>query len=337
MEAARGAAFFAGGAARGGRAITLTLGEAPRSVKRAAPSRMGACSVPGARPVQTRGARFPLSQPPVATAPFPIGSVQGVASRAWELCLRRDPLGLVVVPFIIFFPVYVFLSLLTEVLRDIDRLADEGPLLGAILGVMPLVVFARVLGEAWIQVRTDSEAHGHVPGWGESFSRALARSWYLVIVMLVVYALVQVGIFLFVIPGLILYVLCSFANQAAVLGPGRLVASLRVSRDLVEHHAPAWFGMVAYWVIVFLGLGILIGILRQSIAPHLSGGDAGFMANLVLGLPLQVCLLVFTCCWTLFYRELEARRALHLAAHPPPAPRASTSDPPAAPAGSGHE
>jgi hypothetical protein len=273
-----------------------------------------------------------LSQPPVATAPFPIGSVQGVASRAWELCLRRDPLGLLVVPFVIFFPVYVFLTLVTEVVRDIDRLADEGPLLGAIFGVLPLVIFARVFGEAWIQVRTDSEAHGEAPGWGETFTRALARSWFLVVVMLVVYGLVQVGIFLFVIPGLILYILCSFANQAAVLGPGRLIASLRTSRDLVEHHPAAWFGMVAYWVIVFLGLGILIGILRQSLSPHLAPGDAGFLANLVLGLPLQVCLLVFTCCWTLFYRELEARRALHLAAHPPappapPAPRAGTPAP----------
>lgn len=337
MEVALGAAFFAGCAERGGRAIALTLGECPRSVKRAAPSRMGACSVPGARPVQTRGARFPLSQPPVATAPFPIGSVQGVASRAWELCLKRDPLGLIVVPFVIFFPVYVFLSLLTEVLPDIDRLAEEGPLLGAILGVMPLVVFARVFGEAWIQVRTDAGAHGQVPAWGDTFTRALARAWYLVIVMLVVYALVQVGIFLFVIPGLILYVLCSFANQAAVLGPGRLVASLRMSRDLVEHHAPAWFGMVAYWVIVFLGLGILIGILRQSIAPSLPAGDAGFIANLLLGLPLQVCLLVFTCCWTLFYRELEARRAIHLAAHPPAPPLTPVSSRPTASAVSGRE
>jgi hypothetical protein len=46
-----------------------------------------------------------LSQSPAAPAPFPIGSVQGVAARAWELCLRRDRLGLLVVPFIIVCPV----------------------------------------------------------------------------------------------------------------------------------------------------------------------------------------------------------------------------------------
>ena len=41
-------------------------------------------------------ARASAAAPPVATAPFPIDSVQGVASRAWELCLKRDPLGLIV-------------------------------------------------------------------------------------------------------------------------------------------------------------------------------------------------------------------------------------------------
>ena len=301
-------------------AIALTLGEAPRSVKRAAPS----CERVwhpgrGARPARTRGARFPLNQAGAATAPFPIGSVQGVASRAWELCLRRDPIGLLVIPFIILFPVYVFRLLLTEVMRDFDHFSTEGRLIASIVGVLPLVFFAHVFGEAWIQVRADAEAHGEAAGWGDTFARAFARCWSLVVVMLVVYALLQVGFALLFFPGLVVLVLCSFTNQAAVLGPGRLFASLRESRDLVEHHPRAWFGMVAYWMIVFLGLGMLIGILRNSLAPQLGAGDAGFIATLVLCLPLQICLLVFTVCWTLFYRELGARRALHLAAHPPPA------------------
>ena len=270
-----------------------------------------------------------MDSPTAATAPFPIGSVQGVASRAWDLCLRKDPLGLLVFPFIIFLPVYAFLALVPAVILDIDNLAEEGPLLGAMFGILPLVVVARVFGEAWILVRCDEEAHGRTISWGDTFSRALARSWFLVVVMLVVYTAVQIGIPLLVIPGIIVWVLCSFANQAAVLGPGRLVASLRQSRDLVEHNASAWLGMVAYWVIVFLGLGMLVGIVRESLSPYLGGGDVSFMATLVLGLPVQLCLLVFTACWTLFYRELEARRAIHLAAHPPHPP---LSHPPVEPA-----
>lgn len=271
-----------------------------------------------------------MNQASAATAPFPIGSVQGVATRAWDLCLRRDPLGLLVIPFIIFFPVYVFLALLTEVLVDLQNFSSEGRLIGAIVGVLPLVFFARVFGESWILVRADAEGHGRIQPLGETFTQALARAWYLVGVMIVVYLLAQIGFVLFVIPGIIISILCSFSYQAAVLGPGRLLGSLRESRDLVEHNAAAWFGMVAYWGIVFLGLGLLIGILRDALAPQLSAGDAGFVATLVLGLPLQVCLLVFTVCWTLFYRELEARRALHLAAHPPAA-----KHPPLAPRPSG--
>ncbi len=273
-----------------------------------------------------------MNQASAATAPFPIGSVQGVATRAWDLCLRRDPLGLLVIPFIIFFPVYVFTALLAEVLADFQHFSNEGPLIGAIFGVLPLVLFARVFGESWILVRADVEAHGQVIGLGETFTRALARSWFLVVVMLVVYLMTQIGFVLLVFPALIVWILCSFANQAAVLGPGRLFVSLRASRDLVEHNPGAWFGMVAYWAIVFLGLGLLIGILRDSLVPQLGRGDAGFVATLVLGLPLQVCLLVFTACWTMFYRELEARRALHLAAHPPPVKHSPLSPTPSGPA-----
>ena len=254
-----------------------------------------------------------MSNIPAGPVPFPVGSVQGVASRAWELCLRRDPIGLLVIPFVIFFPVYVFLTLLAEVVRDLERISQEGMLLGAVAGVLPLVIFARVFGEAWILVRADAIAHDRPLGYGATFSQALARSWFLVVVMLVIYVLVQLGIFVFVIPGIIVWVLCSFANQAAVLGPGRLISSIRQSRDLVEHQPGAWLGMVFYWVVVFVGLGMLSGILRQTIEDRWLGPDGAFLADLVLGLPLQACLLVFTTSWTLLYRELEARRARQLA------------------------
>ena len=269
-----------------------------------------------------------MNQAPAATAPFPIGSVQGVATRAWELCLRRDPLGLLVIPFVIFLPVYVYYVLSYELLSAGVHL--DASVIGPLIGALPLVFFARVFGEAWINVRADEVAHDRHVNLGDTFSRALARSWYLAVVMVVVYLLAQIGFFLLVFPWLIVMILCSFTNQAAVLGPGRLLGSLRQSRDLVEHNPAAWFGMVAYWGIVFLGLGMLMGILRNSLAPELAQGDAGFVATLVFGLPLQVCLLVFTTCWTMFYRELEARRALHLAAHPPAA-----GHPPLAPTPSG--
>lgn len=246
-------------------------------------------------------------------APFPLGSVQAVASRSWELCLREDPVGLLAIPFLIQFPVYVFLTILGEMIRHPEQLPRETPLLTAILGALPLVIFARVFGESWILWRVDAEAHGRRVSYGESVRHAFGRSWYLVVVMLTVYALFQIGFVFFVIPGILIAVVASFANQAAVIGPGRLVASLRQSYDLVEHNVAAWFGMVAYWAVAFLGLGILITILRVS-AEHFSGGPLVFMLDLVLGVPLQIALLVFTACWTLLYRELEARRHLHLAA-----------------------
>lgn len=269
-----------------------------------------------------------MSAPP-DDAPFPLGSVQAVATRAWELCLREDPVGLLGIPFLISFPVYVFLTILGELIRHPESIPEEKSLLGAVFGVLPLVVFARVFGEAWTLWRADSDAHGRHATLGETAQHSFGRSWYLVVVMITVYVLFQIGFFFFALPGLLVAMVCSFANQAAVLGPGRLLASLRQSRELVEHNLKAWFGMVAYWAVVFLGLGIIVTILRFTFE-RVVGGPLTFALDLVLGLPLQISLLAFTTCWTLFYRELEARRRRHLSlAHAAPAPPAQHPDMPA--------
>jgi len=249
-------------------------------------------------------------------APFPLGSVQAVASRAWELCLREDPVGLVVIPFVISFPVTVFLVILGELFRNPGQLPTEASLLTAVFGVLPLVVLARVFSEAWTLWRADAEAHGRRVSFGETVKHAFSRTWYLVVAMLASYALLQVGFFFFVLPGLLVAIGASFVNQAAVLGPGKLVASLRQSWDLVEHNIGPWFGMMAYWAIVFAGLGILVTILRLTLE-NLMNGRTGFLIDLLLWLPLQAALLVFTACWTLFYRELEARRHQQHAVHQP--------------------
>jgi hypothetical protein len=249
-------------------------------------------------------------------APFPLGSVQAVASRAWDLCLREDPVGLLVIPFIITFPVYVFLVILGELSRNSEALPREASLLTAVFGVVPLVAFAYVFGESWILWRADAEAHGRRVGFSETVKHAFTRTWYLGVVILTRYALFQIGAFFFVLPGILVAVGASFATQSAVLGPGRLIPSLRQSWDLVEHHVGPWFGMMAYWLVVFTGLGILVTILRLTFERFV-GAPLSFILDLVLWLPLQLSLLVFTACWTLFYRELEARRHVRLSfAHP---------------------
>ena len=260
-------------------------------------------------------------------APFPLGSVQAVASRAWELCLREDPVGLIAIPFVIFFPVIVFLTILGEHYRNVAAdLATEATLLTPIFGVLPLVFFARVFGESWILWRADAEAHGRRVGFGETVKHAFTRCWYLVVVMLSTYALFQIGFVLLVLPALLVAIACSFANQAAVIGPGRLIASLRHSWDLVEHNFGPWFGMLAYWAVIFAGLGIIVTILRLSLE-SIMNGPTGFLIDLLLWLPLQAALLVFTVCWTLFYRELEGRRhqqrAVPQSVHPDIPARAS--------------
>ena len=108
-----------------------------------------------------------------------------------------------------------------------------------------------------------------------------------------------------------------------MLGPGRVIASLRYSWELVEYNAAQ---RISYTAIVFMGLGILVAILRFSLE-NMIGRQLGFILDLALWLPLQTALLVLATCWTLFYRELEARRHAQLAVpqpvHPDISARAS--------------
>ena len=250
---------------------------------------------------------------PASDGPVPAASVPALAVLAARLAFRTDPVGLLAIPFVIFFPVYVFLTLLAEILRYPEQIGAQVGLMGVVAGALPIVVFARVLGEAWLLERTDALAHGRRPGLGATFTSALGRSWYLVSVMVGIYALVQIGIFLLVVPAFVVGVLFSFANQAAVLGPGGFRASLMKSRDLLRGNFTAWLGMVGLWCAVFVGLGVAVGFLRHFMG-GITGQNPGFVQDLLLGLPLQVGILVFTVCWTLFYRELEARverRAQH--------------------------
>jgi len=255
----------------------------------------------------------PVRDPVPDPAPFPMGSVQAVAARTWRMCVREDPVGLLAIPYLIAFPVFAFLTILSELIRQPYTLTNEPTVTGAVIGVLPLVLFARVFAEAWTLTRADGEAHGRRVPYAESVKAAFTRTWALALVMVVVYVLFQAGFFLFVIPGLIVAIVASFANQAAVIGPGHLVESLRESKDLLEHNARAWCGMLAYWLVVFLGLGMVVAIARVSVE-KLAGDQLGFVLTLVLSLPLHVALLVFAACWTLFYRELQARRRAQIAA-----------------------
>jgi hypothetical protein len=247
--------------------------------------------------------------------PFPLHSVQAVAALAWRLALQADPVGLLVVPFVIFFPVYVFVAQIAEIVSGWSRLALESPAaaaslagelpFGAILGVLPLVIFAASFGETWLQVRADARARGDAPSYTATASRAMVRMWALAITTLIVYLLWQVAAFAFVLPGLVVYALTSLATRAAVLDEVGWFEALRISRRLVVRHWLAWLGLMVYWAVVFLGLGILVGIARFSVGGV--AGGWGLWVDLLLGLPLPISLLVFETSWTLFFREIEAR------------------------------
>ena len=283
--------------------------------------------------------------------PFPLASVQAVAAFAWRLALRVDPLGLLIVPFLILFPVYVFFALLGEILSTLAAIplddanaaqafADAIPY-GAIAGVLPFVAFAAAFGVTWLQVRSDAVARGGAAArsLGATASRALARVWPLALTTVIVYALWQGAAFVFLLPGLIVFALTSFATRAAVLDQLGPMAALRTSKDLVIRHWLAWLGMGTWWVIVFLGLGIMVGIARvslRSVTPLAEGSSAGLALDLLLGLPLPISILVCETCWTLFFRELEARtrvadsKAADVRTESPRPVSASASAPPAA-------
>src|SRR5580765_4447604 len=124
----------------------------------AAGYRPGQTAVPP--PLRTPGVDAVNELPTSDPAPFPMGSVQAVAARSWRMCLREDPVGLLAIPYLIAFPVFAFLTILSELfnegLKSPNALQRDPTMLGPVLGVLPIVLFARVFGEAWVVTRTDA-------------------------------------------------------------------------------------------------------------------------------------------------------------------------------------
>ena len=109
-------------------------------------------------------------------APFPLGSVQAVASRAWELCLREDPVGLVAIPFVISFPVTVFLTSLSELFRNPRDLSAEA---GATLPQLPFPPPSRPMSARSTPTSTASTlaTHGSFKTRESWTPSAMMRCW----------------------------------------------------------------------------------------------------------------------------------------------------------------
>ena len=67
-------------------------------------------------------------------------------------------------------------------------------------------------------------------------------------------------------------------------------ASPQTFYPLAGRMAP-WFGMVAYWAIIFAGLGIIVTILRVTLESVMNG-RTGFLIDLMLWLPLVIMIVV---------------------------------------------
>ena len=205
----------------------------------------------------------------VAEGDFRVGSV---ISRSISLLSRHVP-AFLIVALIAYSP--VLLTAKTQTTEPTDLAQAWGALVGALLVLIPLIVLS-TFGEAVIMHAAFQDMRRRPVRLAESLNVALRRFLPIVGFAFVATFLIQLGLMLLIIPGLILYTIWFVGLPACMierLGPW---TSLRRSGQLTKGHRWKLFGLAFLIIIPSLG-----SLLIQSVLAAVAGPIVALIGRLI--------------------------------------------------------
>jgi hypothetical protein len=205
--------------------------------------------------------------------------------------------------------VFVVLSLISLVLSA--ALGWFGALLGFLIGLVGIFWLQGALCEAVADVR-DGRADLSI---SETLQRVRPRVGPLLGAGLLAGLGVVVGLILLIVPGLVLLTWWSLIVPVIVLERVAAMESFGRSRELVRGNGWNVFGVIVLTVLIFLVVGIVIGILAAILLNWLPDEVGGYVQTLVSN-TLTAPFLALA--WTLMYFRLRDLRQA-----PEPAPLAA--------------
>ena len=235
---------------------------------------------------------------------------QGVLAEAWDL-YKRHFLHFVTIAFVVYLVVAIVQALLTATLGWV------GGLIAAILSTVAVFWVYGALTEAVSDV-VDGRADLSV---GETFDRTRSKIGPIAGAGILAGIAITIGLFLLIVPGLILLTIWCLIVPAIVLENRGVFDSFSRSQHLVSGYGWNVFGVGVVAFLIYLVFLIILGIV---LAP-LQQGVATFISNVVSGTlaaPFVACVL------TLLYFRLRHVKEGGMQAPPPPVAGPPPAQPP---------
>lgn len=240
----------------------------------------------------------------------PVSRVLGDGLRA---PLVDDPVGLVLIPLVFYFPNIALEAIQARYLNYMGEEVTRYPLVAAALSVgWGFALVGRLIGQALVIRRTARLLeHGEsLPLENELAGVFTVFPTFLVVSLLFMVA-VAVGLVAIAIPAIAVVMFWGFAGQVSALGGKGIFAPFHASREAVRGKLKRWIAAAALVLgaLVFLatGFGFIWSGVRDAF-----GDEVPIVCFVLAAGAVELVSVVFTATWTALYLDLEGKRAQRL-------------------------
>jgi hypothetical protein len=175
--------------------------------------------------------------------------LSGVLDEAWRM-YRAHALHLLAIAFVIYVVTAVIVALLALI-------GDWGSLLGVIVQLVATFLLQAALIKAVQDVRDGREDLSV----GETVSAAVPYLWQVAVAAILAGIAIAIGLFLIIVPGLILITIWAVIIPAIVIGGSGPLASFGRSQRLVRGYGWHVFGTLVLVFVIMIVVSIVLGII----------------------------------------------------------------------------
>lgn len=238
-------------------------------------------------------------------------SIYAVLGDGLRAVLIEDPVGLLLVPFLLRFPNIALESIQARFGSGLESASVRSPALGFVVLVGWVVALVGLLlSQCFVIRRVAARIESGQARTLESEFEGVFQTFpgYLVVSLLFMAALLT-GLVLLAVPALLVIYFWSFAGQAAALDRVGIAGAFARARDAVRGQFGRWLAGAA----LVLGGLVLFGIGARFIWAGIQEAHRGSVPLgivLVAWAVVEFVSVVFTAAWTGFYLDLARERAI---------------------------
>lgn len=237
----------------------------------------------------------------------PVSRALGSGLRA---ALVDDPIGLVLIPLVFYFPSIALEAIQSKYLSYMGEEISRYPLAALALSLgWGFALVGRLIGQALVIRRTAAllEHSRSLPLEEELHGVFQVFPRFLVVSLLLMVA-VAVGLVALAIPAIAVVMFWGFAGQVSALGGFGILGSFHASREAVRGRLRRWIAAAALvlgsLVILAAGYGFIWSGVREAFSD-----DVPIVCFVIAAGAVELVSVVFTATWTALYLDLAGHGA----------------------------